>query len=282
MALVSGAALAMAPIACAVGRTTRSTLRRRASSPDLSHHWQRAIGAGADHQPAASPRDVLVDRERGVPVRAAELPRGGLLPLADLPAVDDQVVIVGHAVDPDGTEGEAGESHADAPCPHRDRTAAIGGRSSFVVIRCLGDHRAASHSAMAGLWRVGCRARPGLSNRCGDLPLPGRPSAAWRSPRRPLAADHVGCNPAAPLRARSRSVRARQGPVQELNLHAVVALSGSLSSAAGRGGPRDRVAALAHLPGSGAAPLVVAQYRRLRQRARPEPRTCPPRSLLKS
>jgi len=41
-------------------------------------------------------------------------------------------------------------------------------------------------------------------------------------------------------------VRGRQGPVQELDLHAVVALSGSLSGAAGRGGPRDRVAA----PGS--------------------------------
>src|SRR5208283_4144847 len=105
--------------------------------PDLWHHWQRAVGAGADHQPAASPRDVLLGRERGVPVRAAELPRGGLLPLADLPAVDDQVVIVGHAVDPDRTEGVAGESHADAPCPHRDRTAGTGGRSSFVVIRCL-------------------------------------------------------------------------------------------------------------------------------------------------
>ena len=33
----------------------------------------------------------------------------------------------------------------------------------------------------------------------------------------------------------------------------VVAVSGSLSGAAGRGGPRDRVAALAHLAGSGAA-----------------------------
>src|SRR5208283_3957502 len=125
--------------------------------PDLWHHWQRAVGAGADHQPAASPRDVLLGRERGVPVRAAELPRGGLLPLADLPAVDDQVVIVGHAVDPDRTEGVAGESHADAPLPAPGSYGRYRWPSSFVVVRCLGDHRAASHPAMAGLWRVGCR-----------------------------------------------------------------------------------------------------------------------------
>jgi hypothetical protein len=66
---------------------------------DLLHHRQRAISTGADHQPAAPPGYAFRDRERGVPVRAAELPGGGLLALADLPAVDDQVVIVGHAVD---------------------------------------------------------------------------------------------------------------------------------------------------------------------------------------
>jgi hypothetical protein len=53
--------------------------------PDLLHHRQRAVGAAADHQPAASPRDVLRDRQWGVPVLAAELPRRGLLALADLP-----------------------------------------------------------------------------------------------------------------------------------------------------------------------------------------------------
>ena len=37
---------------------------------------------------------------RDVPVLAAEPPGCGLVALADLPAVDDQVVIVGHAVDP--------------------------------------------------------------------------------------------------------------------------------------------------------------------------------------
>src|ERR1019366_4790504 len=71
---------------------------------DLLHHRQRAISTGADHQPATSPGDVLRDRQRGVPVRAAEPPGRGLPALADLPAVDDQVVIVGHAVDSYRTE----------------------------------------------------------------------------------------------------------------------------------------------------------------------------------
>src|SRR6266567_1721393 len=85
--------------------------------PDLLHDRQRASRAGADHQPAASPRDVLLGRVRAVPVRAAELPGGGLLALADLPAVNDQVVTVGHAVNPDRSEGVAGELHANAPSP---------------------------------------------------------------------------------------------------------------------------------------------------------------------
>ena len=53
--------------------------------PDLLHDRQRAIRAGADHQPAASPRDVLLGRERSVPVRTAELPRGDLLRLRIVP-----------------------------------------------------------------------------------------------------------------------------------------------------------------------------------------------------
>src|SRR5262249_6252984 len=104
--------------------------------PDLLHHRQRAVGAAADHQPAASPRDVLRDRQWGVPVLAAGLPRRGPLALADLPAVDDQVVVVGHAVDPDGTETVAGESHADAPCLHRDRMAGTGAGPAPSAISC--------------------------------------------------------------------------------------------------------------------------------------------------
>ncbi len=71
---------------------------------DVVHHRQRAIGAGADHQPAAPPGDILGGRQRGVAVGAAELAGSALLPLADLPAVDDQVVVIGHTVDPYRTE----------------------------------------------------------------------------------------------------------------------------------------------------------------------------------
>jgi len=104
---------------------------------DVLHHRQRAVSAGADDQPAASPRDVLRDRERGVPAGAAELPRRGLLALADLAAVDDEVVVVGHAVDPYRAEGVAGESHDDAPSPHRDRLAGAG-RPGPCPARCPG------------------------------------------------------------------------------------------------------------------------------------------------
>jgi hypothetical protein len=87
----------------------------------------------------------------GVPVLAAELPRRGLLALADLPAVNDQVVIVGHAVDPDGTEGVAGESHADALCLHRDRMVGTGGRSSSVSDQLPGhDHGVAGRPPRPG------------------------------------------------------------------------------------------------------------------------------------
>ena len=51
-----------------------------------------------------------------------------LLALADLPAVDDQVVIAGHAVDSHRTERVPGESRADAPYPHPDRMAGTSDR----------------------------------------------------------------------------------------------------------------------------------------------------------
>jgi len=91
-------------IASAVGRMTRSTLRRRASSRTSFIAGCRATGTGADHQSAASPGDVLADRQRGVPVRAAEPFGRGFLALADISAVDDRVVMVGYVVDSYRTE----------------------------------------------------------------------------------------------------------------------------------------------------------------------------------
>jgi hypothetical protein len=54
---------------------------------------QCAISAGADHQPAAPPGDVLGVRQRGVAVGATELAGRALLALVDLPAAGDQVVV---------------------------------------------------------------------------------------------------------------------------------------------------------------------------------------------
>ena len=101
MALVSLVVRVSAPIASAVGNTTRSTLRWRASS-------RTCCSTGS--APSA-PVPITSRRQRhpgGCPsrpraewaVRAAELPRCG-----HLPAVDDQIVIVSHAVGPWTVQG---------------------------------------------------------------------------------------------------------------------------------------------------------------------------------
>ncbi len=152
------------------------------------------------------------------------------------------------------------------PCPHRDRTAGTGGRSSLVVIRCLGDHRAASHPAMAGLWRVGRRAA-GLSNRCGDLPLPGRRSAAWRSPRRPLAAGRAWLQPCC---ATTRPLPFGAWPPGSGTGAQSPRGRGLVRQPVRRGGP-GRSTRSGSRPGSPARSGRSAwslQYRRLRQRAR--------------
>src|SRR5262249_32857748 len=96
-----------------------------------------------------------------------ELPRRGLLALADLAAVDDEVVVVSHAVDLHRTEGVAGDSHDDAPSPHRDRRAGGGGSPGPSPVRCPGaasglaaavmqngNSRGRADSAPAGCWGV--------------------------------------------------------------------------------------------------------------------------------
>ena len=84
MALVPGAALARAPIACARGEDDEVDLAAAGLVPDLLHNRQRAVGAGGDHQPAASPWDVLVDSERGTeqPVRRSAAPRPTICSMA--------------------------------------------------------------------------------------------------------------------------------------------------------------------------------------------------------
>src|SRR6266849_5604345 len=74
-----------------------------------------------------------------MPVLVAEFTGGGLLALADRTAVDDQVVIVGDAVDSYRAEGVVGESHADTHtrcriAGFRPGSRARGLRSSVVII----------------------------------------------------------------------------------------------------------------------------------------------------
>src|SRR5262249_9045380 len=108
MAVVWGVALARAPVACAGGGTSRSTLRRRAS-PRTGGITGSAPAAPVPATSGRQRHGMSFAIDGGVPVCVAELPRRGLVALADLPAVEDQVVPVGHAVDPDGTEGVAGD-----------------------------------------------------------------------------------------------------------------------------------------------------------------------------
>ena len=94
---------------------------------DLGEDRKRAGGAGADHQPAALPRDVLRGRQRRVAVLGAQRLGRSLLPRAHLTAVDDDVAVVRRVVDADGTERVVRETHAAAPSG--DRTAIARGRA---------------------------------------------------------------------------------------------------------------------------------------------------------
>jgi hypothetical protein len=85
MALVSAVGLVSMPIASEEDDDWKPALRRRASSRTSCLTGQRAAGAGASHQPAAPPCDVVRDRQRGMPVLIAELPRCGLLRLRIFP-----------------------------------------------------------------------------------------------------------------------------------------------------------------------------------------------------
>src|SRR5262245_35414175 len=81
-------------------------------------HDRQAARSGADDQPSAFPRDLFLRRKRRVAETLSEFLGRLLLTLADLPAVDDHVVLVSDAVDTDRTEGErleatAGESPTD-------------------------------------------------------------------------------------------------------------------------------------------------------------------------
>jgi hypothetical protein len=67
------------------------------------HHWQRARTC-ADYQAAALPGYLLFHGQRRVSKGIAEFLGGFFLALADLPAVDHYVVLLGDAIDANGAE----------------------------------------------------------------------------------------------------------------------------------------------------------------------------------
>jgi hypothetical protein len=89
---------------------------------DLPHHRQRAVSTGAYHQPATPPRNLFHEGERGMSIHVAEPLRRRLLAFANLPPVDDEVVIVRHAVDLYGAERVLLETHLGSAPPGTDPT----------------------------------------------------------------------------------------------------------------------------------------------------------------
>ena len=70
------------------------------------HNWQTGVHSGADHKSEAFPGNLFVAGQRRMPKLVTECPGGLLLALSDLPAVDDQVLLISASVDSEGTEGE--------------------------------------------------------------------------------------------------------------------------------------------------------------------------------
>ena len=155
----------------------------RRSLPPWAGQSGRSCGGEPRPGPAASPaarrrrrcRPPACGIATGCPRRSragcARTRRGTcasrLLALADLPAVDDQVVIISHAVNPAGTEGVAGESHADAPylAPGsygRDRRAfsSVSDQIARAQSRAAGRHSA---SAEPGQVHTGPDLRAGMT-----------------------------------------------------------------------------------------------------------------------
>jgi hypothetical protein len=80
-------------------------------------HDRQGARSGADDQPSAFPRDLFLRRKRRVAESLPEFLGGLFLALADLPAVDDHVVLVSDAVDADRTEREPLEAAAAGESP---------------------------------------------------------------------------------------------------------------------------------------------------------------------
>src|SRR5262249_54800924 len=80
----------------------------------IIHHGQ-ATRSSADNQTTTFPWNLLFDGNWRVSELVAKFFRGLLHTLTHVPAFDDDVMFIGHAVDTDRTKGELLEAHFDLP-----------------------------------------------------------------------------------------------------------------------------------------------------------------------
>jgi hypothetical protein len=78
------------------------------------HHGQSTVGTTAADELAALPGDFL-HRERRVAELLSELLGGSFLAFADFAAINDDIVLVGAAVDGNGAETECVETRRRTP-----------------------------------------------------------------------------------------------------------------------------------------------------------------------
>ena len=82
-------------------------------TPNIRLYREPAVNPGPDHQTVTTPGDLLAGRKRRMPKLAAEHLRRTLLPLSNLSAVYDDVVVIFDPVDPDRSEGEVIKQHVE-------------------------------------------------------------------------------------------------------------------------------------------------------------------------
>src|SRR5438477_7431966 len=101
----------MSWMAWLVGTMSNTTLRRSASRFTSSITGNRPYAPSSDHEPLAFPRDLFFDGQRCVPKFLPKFLRGLLLAFANLPTVDDEVVLVGGLANAKGAKTEVSEVH---------------------------------------------------------------------------------------------------------------------------------------------------------------------------
>jgi hypothetical protein len=111
-------------------------------TPHCVHHGKPPIGSSANDQARASPGNVFFQRQWRVTEGIAELLGRFLLAFVNVTLVDNDIVLVGDAVDVEGSELEVDDPHR-APhlvqAPKEPHLPAYAGRDMTVELRLI-DH----------------------------------------------------------------------------------------------------------------------------------------------